>query len=412
MLQVAQVTTVHRPDDTRVRHRECGALTDAGVSVTLVAKAGSELTEPDDAVRRVPLPEPRTRWARLLQQPRLLRELLTLDADVYQFHDPELFATAVALHALGRVVVVDIHEDYRAQIKVKPYLGRAAPLVAAGVALAEAASVRFVDGTVVARPAVHARLARHARRLVLVENFAEPSDGVGPFDLTSYRCRPPVACYVGSVSRFRGLKDMVEAAQLASDWELALAGPVSRDEASERLMAGIPDPSVYRGVVPRSELPTFLSRCRVGLSVLWPVPSHLADRPTKVFEYMAAGLPVVTSDLPGSRHLVEEAGCGIVIPSGAPEALDEAVSHLMTHPEEAWRMGQAGREAVLSRFSWAGEAARYVEFIRGLAERPSAGSDRARTPPPTPRRARRTPGPPARAGRRRRRTPAPRPPVR
>ena len=71
---------------------------------------------------------------------------------------------------------------------------------------------------------------------------------------------------------------------------------------------------------------------------------------------MALGLPVVTSDFPLYRDVVERTGCGFCISPYDPVQLATILTYLIEHPDEARRMGKRGRLAVEQRYNWATEA--------------------------------------------------------
>ena len=82
----------------------------------------------------------------------------------------------------------------------------------------------------------------------------------------------------------------------------------------------------------------------------------MVAQPTKVYEYMAAGLPVIASDFPRWRAIVEDSGCGLCVDPGDAGALARAIAWILDHPQEANAMGANGRRAVETRYSWESEA--------------------------------------------------------
>jgi glycosyltransferase involved in cell wall biosynthesis len=122
----------------------------------------------------------------------------------------------------------------------------------------------------------------------------------------------------------------------------------------------------YLGWQSRREAVKLLGRVRVGLVVLHPTPAFLESYPVKLFEYMAAGLPVIASDFPLWREIVSKAEAGILVDPRNPAAIAGAIDHLLRHPDDAARMGANGRRAVLQRYNWSQEASKLVDLSRKI----------------------------------------------
>jgi hypothetical protein len=147
---------------------------------------------------------------------------------------------------------------------------------------------------------------------------------------------------------------MVEACA-AVNLQLVLAGSIGAAETNwlKKSSASID----HRGKLGRSEIATLLNESLIGLCLFQPEPNHLHAMPTKIFEYMAAGLPVITSDLPKSREIVETAGCGFSVSLDDPKALQNRLAMLAADPVRAIEIGLAGRAAVRRDYNWAHDAA-------------------------------------------------------
>ena len=112
-----------------------------------------------------------------------------------------------------------------------------------------------------------------------------------------------------------------------------------------------------------------LMEASAGLAVLHPVQSYVESQPVKIFEYMAAGLPVIASDFPRFRELVEQNGCGICVPPRDPAAIAAAIEWIFDHPLEAAEMGRRGRRLALDSFNWKSEEdtlLRFYQRVRNL----------------------------------------------
>jgi glycosyltransferase involved in cell wall biosynthesis len=368
--KIAHLTSVHVPYDNRILHKQCKSLLKHGYEVVLLAPDESRR----DAVDNVPLRAvrpPRNRLARLTGTvPELFRAALKENASLYHFHDPELIGVGLALKAMGKKVVYDVHEDVPQQVLSKDYI--AYPLrraVSAGAAMAEAVAARALDGIVVANPEVMSRFP--ANKAVLVQNYPI-LDELVRHEATPYRERQLRAVYVGSITGQRGMAEMIRAMAALRDWpeaRLILGGtfsPASLIDAARGLEGW--DRVDYRGFLSRPQVVGALGQARVGLAVLHPVPNYTKIQPTKLFEYMAAAIPIITSDLPAWRSIIEAADCGMAVDPRDPAKIAAAIDWVFSHPEQAEQMGRRGREFALRNFSWDAEAAKLFNLYDRLLQ--------------------------------------------
>jgi glycosyltransferase involved in cell wall biosynthesis len=353
--KVAHLTSVHHPGDTRIAHKECRSLIEAGYSVTLVAPGPAAPLV--DGIRFRSVRGSGRRLARVtLTVGRVLATALRERADVYHLHDPELIPAGLVMKALGKRVIYDAHEHLPRQIMDKDWiptpLRRCAVLVAD---LLEGAADRWFDAIVVANPSTLDRFRRD--HTVLVENLARV-DGVSAEDPIPWSTRTVAAAYVGGLTEHRGLWQMLDAARLLDrpNSVVVLAGPLDpaleSAAVTDRVRAGR-TPVQLPGRIGRGEADMLMRDAKVGLSVLQPVPNFTTGHyPTKLFEYMVAATPVVASDFPLYRSTVEAAQCGLVVDPTDAKAIAKAIEYLLDHPEEAAAMGRHGRDAALARFTW------------------------------------------------------------
>ena len=242
----------------------------------------------------------------------VLRRAHASGARIVHFHDPELIPIGLLLKLSGRRVVYDVHEDLPTQIKAKDWISPPLRRVVAGMArTAEWIGARAFDGIVAATPEIASNFP--ANKTVTVQNFPIIEE-FAQEAVTPYSERGRKIAYVGGISQIRGALEMSQAMALVGerlDAVLELAGPVSSTDLLEALERSPAWSRVnYHGVLPRDAVAQLLGSARVGLVTLHPLQNYRVSFPVKMFEYMAAGLPVIASDFPLWRSIVEGASAG------------------------------------------------------------------------------------------------------
>lgn len=367
--KVAHLTSVHSPFDVRIFHKECKSLARHGYDVVLIAPHHAD--EIADGVKIKALKNCRGRLSRLTVGAwRMLLEALKHDADIYHIHDPELIPVALILRIRGKQAIYDIHEDLPRTIRYKHYLPRWSrrPLMWLTEKLENAAS-HYFSALITATSGLAKRFREKNLRIIVVHNF--PVLDPGPQEPPSaWGKRELAVVYIGSITRSRGILELVEGMSLLSSdtpLRMKLAGTFSPAELQDD-MHTLPgwERVDYLGFLRRDQVTDLLGRVRAGLLVLHPEENYLWSMPIKLFEYMAAEIPVIASDFPLWRQIIEEARCGLLVDPLNPAAIAAAIERLYNHPAEAEQMGKRGRAAVESRYTWAGEEQRLKELYESL----------------------------------------------
>jgi len=367
--KVCFLTTVHPPFDVRVFHKEARSLAGAGYEVVLVAQhEGAETVE---GVRVAALPRPKNRLDRMARLSfKALRIAVNERADVYHFHDPELIPVGLLLRAMGKRVVYDIHEDVPQTILDKHYLPRWSRRPLSWVVeRAEGFSARWFSGLVAATPAIARRLGPLNRNAVFVQNFPLLDEFVS-WSGMPWSQRPSAVACLGGITKGRGIRQMVEAMALLPD-SLPVTLKLAGHFAPESLRAEVARMRGWTrveelGWLDRQGVAEVLGQARAGLALLHPLFRYQLGYPVKMFEYMAARIPVIASDFPLWRQIVKGAGCGLLVNPLAPEEIAQAIEYLLTHPREAESMGIRGRKAVEEQYNWGKEERKLLQLYGRL----------------------------------------------
>ena len=116
----------------------------------------------------------------------------------------------------------------------------------------------------------------------------------------------------------------------------------------------------------RNEVANVMSCSKAGIVIFHPLPNHIDAQPNKMFEYMSAGLPIISSNFVLWKEIVERNNCGICVNPLEPKEIAQSIEYIITHSNEAKEMGQNGKKAVLEKYNWGVEEKKLFEVYKGL----------------------------------------------
>lgn len=365
-LKVVHLTSVHRRRDIRIFLKECRSLASAGYQVSLVVADGAG-DEDVDGVRIVDTGKPQGKFDRMLKASRRVYKAgLMLDGDVYHLHDPELLPYAAKLKGRGKRVIFDAHEDLPKQIHSKAYLNAVSKwFLYHFLSWYEMSVCRKLDYIVTATPAIKSKFESEGIRAKAVNNYPLIGELSEP---VAWDGKQDFVCYVGGITRVRGLKELVRALTLLNTpARLLIAGQVSDSGLEDELKA---EPGWAKvddvGFVDRKGVAAILSRSIAGMVTFLPSPNHLEAQPNKMFEYMSAGIPVIASHFPLWREIIEGNDCGLCVDPENSQAIADAIDYLSENKEEARRLGENGLSAVTTLYNWEAQEQILLSIYDGL----------------------------------------------
>jgi glycosyltransferase involved in cell wall biosynthesis len=241
----------------------------------------------------------------------------------------------------------------------------------------EAKVIEAADGLVVLTSGLSEAIARifpHVPPMIVVPSGVDVPERVP-------EARKDVdVVYVGKVERRKGVDTAIAALRYLPGRRLRIVGSGALDWAREHArICGVADRLDFVGRIPHEAVSAEFARARVGIC---PLPaevdsiSAIFTSPLKLLEMMAAGLPVVASDLPSVREVCRDGEQVLLVPPDVPEAMAGAVERLLAEPDLSARLGAAGR-ARARDFNWRIRAAQIANFADALGRRPVRRSARA-----------------------------------
>jgi glycosyltransferase involved in cell wall biosynthesis len=180
-----------------------------------------------------------------------------------------------------------------------------------------------------------------------------------------------VVLYAGAHGMSNDLEIVLEAAALLKqrpDIHIVLLGdgkekPILETRAEQLGLSNLQ----FEVPIPKSEMPGALSAADACIAILKPIPLYGTVYPNKVFDYMAAGKPVLLAMQGVIQEVIEAAGCGLVIPPGNPAALADGITTIADKPVLGIEMGARGREYVKQHFDRPDQAKKFAAIIEEMS---------------------------------------------
>lgn len=360
--KVCHLTSAHSKNDTRIFYKECITLNKAGYDVSLIVQ--NDKDEVIDGVKIIGIDKPKNRRERMIRIARqVYQRALECDADIYHFHDPELIPTGLRLKSKGKKIVYDVHEDVPQQILSKEWIP--APLrktISWTIERIENYAAKRFDYIVTATDYIAKRFTLLNKCVIAVKNYPICIEG----NLMPFSNRSKQICFISShLSLIRAIVPIIES-MMYIDAELIIAGEMD-DSIAEILqqMDGWKK-TRYVGFVDKETVQSIMSCSRVGLELFSLEPNYMNALPTKMFEYMMEGLPVVVTDIPILREIIDKYNCGFYINSLEPKDIADRINWLLDNPEVANEMGIRGQKAVKHEYNWSTEAEKLISIYKQL----------------------------------------------
>lgn len=368
MKRVVHISTVHQPFDIRIFHKECVSLAKAGYEVYNIGRFKKE--EIVNGVRIVPVRSFAKKIWRLIFGPLMAMSQLKniRNVQLVHLHDPELLLIAPLLKLFGFTVVFDMHEDVRAQIKGKQWIPKSLrTLISFVYGFSERFLLWFVDAVItVSEPIIDK--VRHPRKLLL-RNLPLKSEFQTELGQKNAKSDLVKLVYTGDLTEIRGATQMLNLLEdLSTDWEVELhfAGRIP-DRGFEKRLRSHPAFSkmIQHGWLNRPQMIDLLTSSSLGLCLLHKMPNHEVSWPIKIFEYMGAGIPQLTSDYAHWKHVVEGNGCGICVDVNRRKEVHDAARHILGSTERVREMGANARAAILDgKLNWESESLALTSLYR------------------------------------------------
>lgn len=366
-MKICHITSVHKVDDVRINLKECMSLA-RDHEVTLLANYTQEYKSKH--IKFVNLNKVfKNRFKRILfSNKNVLEKALKIDADIYHLHDPELLTIVLKLKKAGKKVVFDFHEDTPKQILGKYYIPK---FLRYPIALLfkeyEKYIAKRIDGIICATPIIRNKFLKINKNTIDVKNYPLLEEFINIDN--NYNEKKNQIVYIGGLSGERGIFTMINLANKLKDTEFVFCGDFSSNDEKNKAMNLIEHNNIiFTGYISREKIQEVLSKSSLGLVLLERNIRYMESLPIKMFEYMAAGIPVVASDFPLWKNILDESNAGIHFDPNDINGLAKKIQNLLLDKELLKVMGDNGKRFATEKYNWNNEASKLLKFYRKFEE--------------------------------------------
>jgi glycosyltransferase involved in cell wall biosynthesis len=355
------MTDVHWIFDNRI-NKEIDTLIKAGYEVHYVAPVDEnelkKYVERHPQVHVIPIQRYKNKHERMRKGVReAYRAALSINADIYHFHDPELIRAGIWLKLHGKKVIYDVHENYFANILLKKWISKPLRWIYSfSYLIMEKISLFLFDGIIVVVPDMARRFNKN--KTIVLPNYPV-LDFFVDLKKTTNDSNGFLFGYLGGISSVRNFNFLLKAFEIShrisKNVKMLLVGPIEDQELKEnisKMQNKYPDSFSYISRKPYKEALQIMKNCDAGIIVLKPLPNVLNSSPNKLFEYMALGLPIVASDFPAWHKVLDEAKCTVYVDPLNVNDIAEKMVFLANNPEKAKQMGKRGKKIAFEKYNW------------------------------------------------------------
>lgn len=348
-IKVCHVTSMHRYNDTRIFVKECGSLVKK-YKVYLVA-SNIESHE-ENGVQIIGVKMPPHGIKKMLTTKPIIKAAESVDADVYHFHDPELLKAGLKLKKNGKKVIFDYHENFAEFLLTKDWLPR--PLRKPASALFYHFEKKYLskyDAIISVTPFIVDRLLTYNTNTYQITNYPLQ------IDISDQRKWDKSICFVGGIVPQWMHHNIVKSLE-NTECTYQLAGEFAPLSYKEELEQEVGWTHVnYVGRVDYNDLFSFMQISSAGVAIRDYNDPNVGYKKgslgvNKFFEYMMAGIPIISSGNDEWKKIIKKYKCGLIVNPNDCESIAEAINYIVNNPSEAKRMGDNGQKAAKEQFNW------------------------------------------------------------
>lgn len=371
---VCVITTIHPPMDQRIFGRGVQAYLDAGYTVCLVAPWPEPKNMPE-SLKWIKVSALSSRAMKPFHAFKVFRKAYKVKTKAYHFHDLDFILFGVLLRLLtGSKVIYDEHENYKEDILYNkawiPAVLR--PPLATLVWALEGICSKLIGAVVVPVEGMDCRFSAIGVKTAVIHNYSR-------YEAKKELVYGNGLIYIGSLTVTYGLYSLLGIARELKARNRDIPIIMTDKNADEKTRCILKKAVEEEGlglvilpIMPFTQIHTLMRRGRIGLSVMVDSPEKRKSIASKIFEYMAYGLPTVGENFGHTKRIIEESGCGLVADATDPVSFTNAILELYDDTVRLEECRARGFSAMENRYNWRFEERKLLGFVESLINKPSS----------------------------------------
>jgi len=348
-MKVCHVTNMHKPFDGRIFRKQCISLSKY-YDVSLIQGRSEDQVVDGIHVYGIPVAEGQIK--RMVTIKPFLKKALEVDADVYHIHDPELLRIIPALKRKGKKVIFDSHENFPGVLLIKEWMPQQIRKMVSRIYIKyEKHYLRYCDAIISVTPSIVERLSHIGPRTFMVTNYPIYKES------EDHRRWGASVCFAGGITKEWMHHSIIESLTNTNATYRIVGGcPYKEYENRLRQLSGWGHVE-YLGKIKHEEVNGFLQESSAGMAVYTYDDANVDFKEgtlgnQKIFEYMMAGIPIITSHLKLWEEIVRTNDCGLCVEPNDTKSISDAINYIVNNPKEAERMGNNAAKAVREKYNW------------------------------------------------------------
>lgn len=367
-MRVLLLSTIHPPSDTRIVLKIAPALAKKYEVFCCLPEATVE-NNPEN-IKMIALPHFRSLALRILIcHPILIFKCILLRPKVVHVFVPELIPIALLFQWLGAKIIYEVQENLIKKFEIKTYNNEIV-FKKLWIFFDKIAEEQFYF---VFTEHTYPKYYKNLKKpFEVVHNYVSIKLVDQYYSLKS-KIVPPIFFYCGIISKERSFEVMIQAFIILKskipEFKVNLFGPTrisNKDIIRIKGFELVKKHISFHGYTDFRVAIKAAEGSTAGIALLKPVADYPESYSTKLFEYMAMELPVITSNFPLYQNVIEKVNCGYCIDPNSPEVLADKLLWLVQNPVEANVMGKNGKKAAIEQYNWTGEMNKLLLFYEKL----------------------------------------------